>query len=136
MAPLDFADTLRTHGMRATEGRISLLKTLARQKKPISIEDLQHKLSERLDTATLYRALEALADARLVERVDLQHGHAHYELIPGRPHHHHAVCRSCGTIEDIELSHAPEQEAARRTKQFSIIDTHRLEFFGLCSNCT
>lgn len=138
MATTDYATVLREHGLRATEGRIRLLAALAREDKPVSIEQLKKKLGARLDTATLYRALEALREARLVERMDLQHGHAHYELRVGRPHHHHAVCRSCGAIEDLEIPHAskPEKEAQLRSRQFSIIDAYSLEFFGLCIRCT
>src|SRR3990167_2633608 len=101
----DFPALLRKSGLRATSGRIQLLKTLAAEKKPITIDELKEKLGVDLDTVTLYRALEALKSARIVERMDLQHGHAHYELRAGRPHHHHAVCRLCGTVEDIEVPH-------------------------------
>lgn len=137
MTPIDFPDLLRQSGLRATLGRTKLLEALAAEAKPITIEKLKKKLADRLDTVTLYRALEALREARIVERMDLQHGHAHYELIVGRPHHHHAVCRSCGTIEDIEIPHAakPEKEAERRAKKFSVIDSYTLEFFGLCTSC-
>src|SRR3989344_7644364 len=95
-ASLDFPALLRKSGLRATGGRIQLLKTLAQEKKPITIDELKEKLGSHLDMVTLYRALEALKSANIVERMDLQHGHAHYELSAGRAHHHHAVCRSCG----------------------------------------
>lgn len=134
----DFPSLLRKSGLRATEGRIQLLKTLADEKAPITIDELNLKLGNQLNTVTLYRALEALKDARIVERMDLQHGHAHYELLAGRPHHHHVVCRSCGSIEDIEVPHiAKLEEAARRSaKKFSSIDSYSLEFFGVCSECS
>lgn len=137
MASINFNDLLHKSGLRATEGRIQLLEVLAAEKKPVTIEEIRGKLSDRLDMATLYRALEALKKARIVERMDLQHGHAHYELLVDRPHHHHAVCRSCGTIEDIEIPHAakPEKEAERRAKKFIVIDSYSLEFFGLCTSC-
>lgn len=134
---MDFKNLLHRNGLRATEGRIHILETLAKEKNPITVEKLKKKLSNNLDAVTLYRALEALRETRIVERVDLQHGHAHYELIVGRPHHHHAVCRSCGTIEDIEIPHIanPEKEAERKAKMFARIDSYSLEFFGLCVNC-
>ena len=134
----DFPALLRKSGLRATGGRIQLLKALAREKKPITIDELKEKLGDNLDTVTLYRALEALKSARIVERMDLQHGHAHYELLAGRSHHHHVVCRSCGSVEDIEVPHAAqlEKEAERHAKKFAVIDVYSLEFFGLCNNCT
>src|SRR3990167_769049 len=124
--PLDFPTLLRKSGLRATGGRIQLLKALAREMKPITIDELKEKLGDDLDTVSLYRALDALKSANIVERMDLQHGHAHYELLSGRSHHHHVVCRSCGAVEDIEVPHAAqlEKEAERRAKKFAVIDAY------------
>lgn len=137
MSAIDFAALLREKGLRATTGRLALLRTLAEQDAPASIERIAELLPARLDTVTLYRALEALRTAGLVERTDLGHGHAHYELLAGRPHHHHAICRSCGTVEDVEIPHAarPEKEAEARTKRFAAIDSYALEFYGTCVAC-
>lgn len=138
MSSPNFHTLLRDKGLRATAGRLELLRVLSREKHPVTIDCLAKKLADHLDTVTLYRALEAFKDARIVERADLQHGHAHYELLIDRPHHHHVVCRSCGKIEDIEIPHAaqPEKEAERRAKTFSVIDSYTLEFFGQCVRCT
>lgn len=134
---MDFPALLRENGLRATSGRVAILSALEREQKPITIEELKGRLSEELDTVTLYRALDALCAVKLVERSDLRHGHAHYELLAGRAHHHHAICRECGTIEDIEVSHAtePEKEAVRNAASFASIDAYTLEFFGRCKSC-
>lgn len=133
----DFATLLRENGLRATPGRLALLTVLAKETRPRSVEDLLQALQGDMDKVTLYRALEALRDAGIVARVNLEHDHAHYELLVGRPHHHHAICRGCGHVEDIEVPHAPalEREAHKRTRGFSHIDRHSLEFFGLCRSC-
>jgi len=134
---MDFPALLRENSLRATPGRIQVLKILAKEKHPVTVDHIKEKLSSSLDTVTLYRTLEALKAAGLVDRTDLQHGHAHYELIAGRPHHHHAVCRSCGLIEDIEVPHAakPEKDAEHAAKKFTTIDSYALEFFGTCTSC-
>lgn len=135
---LDIAPLLRAAGLRATPGRVRILEVLASLKEPVRITMLQKLLKkDTLDEVTLYRALDALVRARLVTRSDLQHGHAHYELAVGRTHHHHVVCTTCGTVEDIEVTHdpEPEREALRRTKGFSSIDAYALEFFGVCVKC-
>lgn len=134
---MDFASLLRENNLRATPGRLHVLATLSKEKHPVTVEQLKDKLSQELDTVTLYRTLEALKAARIVERTDLQHGHAHYELTHGREHHHHVVCRSCGLIEDIEVPHAakPEEDAVRAAKKFTKIDSYALEFFGTCTSC-
>lgn len=134
---MDIPALLRENGLRATPGRIQLLQVLSKERLPLPVERLKEKLEEKLDTVTVYRTLEALRSAGLVERTDLQHGHAHYELMHGRPHHHHAVCRTCGLIEDIEVPHAkdPAKDAERSARKFSSIDSYALEFFGTCTRC-
>lgn len=134
---LDPIALLRDHGLKATAGRTRLLEILRAERKPASIERLQRKLKGAMNEVTLYRALEALEAARIVSRSDLGHGHAHYELVIGRPHHHHAVCRGCGYVEDIEVTHSPKPvaEARRKTKGFRAIDSYTFDFFGLCTAC-
>lgn len=134
---MDFPTLLREKDLRATPGRLQVLEILSSEKHPVTVDRIKEKLSSSLDTVTLYRTLETLRAARIVERTDLQHAHAHYELLVGRPHHHHAVCRSCGLIEDIEVPHPakPEKQAKQATKKFSTIDSYALEFFGTCISC-
>lgn len=134
---MDFPTLLREHNLRATPGRIQILEMLSKEKHPVSVDRIRDSLSVRLDTVTVYRTLEAFEAVHLVMRTDLRHGHAHYEMVSDRAHHHHAVCRSCGLIEDIEIPHPakPEKEAERAAKKFAAIDSYALEFFGTCTSC-
>ena len=134
---MNFPTLLREHNLRATPGRIQILEMLSKEKHPVSVDRIRDSLSVQLDTVTVYRTLEAFEAAHLVMRTDLKHGHAHYEMVSDRAHHHHAVCRSCGLIEDIEIPHPakPEKEAERAAKKFAAIDSYALEFFGTCTSC-
>jgi Fe2+ or Zn2+ uptake regulation protein len=125
---------LREAGMRATPGRIALIKVLAQEPKPASVQLIERKLKGALNQVTLYRALEALTAAGIVSRVNLEHDHAHFELTAGRPHHHHAICRNCGHIADIELTH--EHFPEKRIPGFARIERYSLELFGICTKCT
>ena len=88
-------NTLRDAGFRSTEGRLVLLSTLKRARKPLSVEKLAAAVGSHLDEANVYRALEAFSAAGIARHVDLQHGHAHYELVDEKHDHHHIVCTSC-----------------------------------------
>lgn len=133
----EYSSLLRTAGLRATPGRILLIDVLTKEPQPLTVYEIEKKLSGELNQVTIYRALEALHKVQIVKRVNLEHDHAHFELAAGREHHHHAVCRNCGHIENIEIPHAahPEQEALKRAKSFSSLDSYSLEFFGLCKKC-
>lgn len=133
-----YAALLRKAGLRATPGRILLLNVLEKEPKPLTVYQVEEKLKGAMNQVTVYRSLDALYRAQIVRRVNLEHDHAHFELAAGREHHHHAVCRDCGYIENVEIPHTPnpEKEAYKRTKGFSFLDTYSLEFFGLCKKCT
>lgn len=132
-----YPELLRKAGLRATPGRLRLLGVLEKESKPLTVYQIEKKLGGTMNQVTVYRSLDALYKAQIVKRVNLEHDHAHFELAAGREHHHHAVCRNCGHIENIEIPHAakPELEALKRTKDFSVLDSYSLEFFGFCKRC-
>jgi Fur family ferric uptake transcriptional regulator len=85
---------LHAAGSRATPGRLALLEVLERQRTPLTVAQLAHKLPS-LNQVTLYRALDALAAAGLIRKGVGVDRTAHYEYA-ARPHHHHLVCTDCG----------------------------------------
>ena len=129
---------LRTHGYRVTLGKLSLLETLAKSKRPLATQDIVHEMQGSLNQGTIYRALESLVNAGIVRRVDMQHAHAHYELAANRAHHHHLICKKCGRVEDIEQCDvtAIEKKVVKKSAAFASITEHSLEFFGLCKKCS
>lgn len=130
---IDPALLLRNARLRATPGRIRLIELLRKEPKPIAVPQIERRLKGALNQVTLYRALDALREAGIVVRVDLGHDHAHYELVAGRHHHHHAICRKCGHVADIELKH--EDFPAAKVPGFVRIEHYSLELFGVCNRC-
>lgn len=128
---------LEKASLKNTASRRDILRTLSSETLPRTVEELHKKLKGSVNEVTLYRALETFIHAGLVQKVELGHSHAHYELIADRKHHHHAICTSCGLIEDVEVSHSSslKQEALRKAKNFSQVRHYSLEFFGLCKKC-
>lgn len=84
--------------------------------------------------ATVYRTLQALADAGEVDVLRTPDGQAAYRSCSSG-HHHHLVCRRCGRTVEVA---APEIEAwARRVAAehgFSEIG-HEVELSGVCADC-
>jgi len=133
---VDFADILRRHGSKATPGRLMLLRVLWKEQKPIAVAELKKKVGRALNEVTLYRALESLALAGVVERVDFRHGHTHYELKVLRNHHHHIVCTGCGTTEDAACdAESFAKQVAKTSSTFKTVSAHAVEFFGTCNAC-
>ena len=130
---VDTKALLRQAGFKATPGRVALLELLVQESVPQTVAQLQQKLARPLNEVTLYRALEALQKAGVVSRIDLGHGHAHFELVAGKAHHHHAVCVECGKVEDIMGCAALAVPPV--SKKFKTIYSHNVEFFGSCISC-
>jgi Fur family ferric uptake transcriptional regulator len=126
---------LRAAGLRATRASLSLLQLLARRKRPQSVAALRKALRPIPAVTTVYRVLERLVEAKLVARIDLQHGHAHYEL-RDMEDHHHLVCTSCDWVEDFTGCETQSViEAVRVAHGFARVSQHTFELFGICLRC-
>jgi Fur family ferric uptake transcriptional regulator len=70
----DWEELLHSKGLRATRAAVSVLKSIHSMEKPISHDDLQQDLSQQspsalVDSVTLYRILDRLSQAKLIEKV-------------------------------------------------------------------
>jgi Fur family ferric uptake transcriptional regulator len=127
---------LREKGFRATEGRVALIEALSKRPSPEPIEKIAVSVSRTLDAANVYRALLAFTKAGIVRTIDFRDGKTYYELASDRHHHHHVVCTDCGKIEDVHgCIPALEKKVLAQSRSFSMIDSHSLEFFGMCKAC-
>lgn len=134
----EIIDVLRAGGFRATTSRINLLMLLEKIGSPLSIQKIARLWEgDAPDITTLYRSLTDLSTARIVRRIDLNTGIAHFEYTPNRPHHHHIVCKNCGRVEELKQCpvHEAEKQILQTTKYFSYVYAHSLEFFGTCTTC-
>lgn len=129
--------TIGRAGHRVTEPRRAVAALVAGRVGPFTAADLVADARERrlgLGRATVFRALDLLAELRIVERLDLPSGaHAYVACEP--IHHHHVVCTRCGRtaeVEDRGMS-AIAYEAERRSGYR--VDEHRLQLFGVCPAC-
>lgn len=114
--------------------RLAVLSALFRNRTPRSAEQITASGKGAFDLTTAYRTLDALVEAGAARKIRLTDDRALYEL--ALDHHHHAICTSCGTIKDVSAClpaglHAKVRAAAG----FGRVDTHALEFFGLCRPC-
>jgi len=84
--------------------------------------------------ATVFRALELFEQLGLVERLDLPNGeHAYVVCRPA--HHHHVICTACGRSAEVGDLGLASIAADVESQTGFTLDSHRLEFYGLCSEC-
>jgi len=127
---------LQTAGLRITQPRIALLAVLSCAKHPLRAQEIAKKLpTGSADTATVYRSMNALVDAGIVRRIDLDTQAKFFELDRGDDHHH-LVCVVCHKIEDVHTCEVDSiTKHVLKSSAFSSINHHHLEFFGTCNTC-
>ena len=123
--------------MRATRQRAavsSLLDRLADFRSAQEIHEELRRVGEGIGLTTVYRTLQALADAGEVDVLRRLDGESVYRRCSAG-HHHHLVCRTCGRTVEIE-GPAVERWATRMAAEhgFSQVQ-HTLEIFGTCGEC-
>jgi len=129
-------NTLKNIRLKATPGRLELLDAFNHALRPLSAKEVGEKLKGRkVDLATIYRNLEALARKGVLKKIDFQDGQARFELA-AQKHHHHIICRSCAKVEKV-FDCGLEKISKRIIKSgsFAEVHGHSLEFFGLCKAC-
>lgn len=130
---------LEDAGYRKGGARRAVVDHLGSQSCAVSAFEVEAALRESgraVGRASVYRVLEQLATLRLVSRLSVGDGTTRYEVShPSGEHHHHLVCRSCGTA--VEVSGADVERWAEATAgKYGFVDvTHTVEIFGTCHDC-
>lgn len=119
------------------KSEVKLISILERVGGFASAQELHQMLrrdGDGIGLTTVYRALQSLLDDKIVDVVRRDDGEGLYRLC-GESHHHHLVCRNCGTTVEIEGS-SVERWAEAMAKEFNFREVgHTVELFGLCAQC-
>jgi len=90
---------------------------------------------DSIGLATVYRTLQALAEAGQVDVLRTAEGESLYRRCERREHHHHLVCRSCGATVEID-GPSVESWASQVGAAHGFTDIeHTIELFGTCQAC-
>jgi Fur family transcriptional regulator, ferric uptake regulator len=124
-------------GNRPTRQRRAVVAALADVDVFRSAQDIHALLRARgqdVGLTTVYRTLQALAEADEIDVLRTPDGESVYRQC-STGHHHHLVCRGCGLTVEIEgpgvESWAAKTAAVHGFGQLE----HTLEIFGMCSHC-
>jgi Fe2+ or Zn2+ uptake regulation protein len=128
-------DALRERGMRVTSQRVVLHRALRELDRHVTADELLDAVSDRLPNIslpTIYATLDLLEELGMVRRVQ-RAGTTLFD--PRTESHHHLICTSCGSIEDLdaELDTAGlERVAARHGFEHERIEA---VIHGRCAAC-
>ncbi|MGK9272265.1 transcriptional repressor [Williamsia muralis] len=126
-------------GVRSTRQRSAIAELLSGSEEFRSAQDLHDQLKasgQSIGLTTVYRNLQALADAGQVDVLRTDSGESVYRHCSSGDHHHHLVCRECGTTVEVQAD-VVEQWATEVAAQHGFVDiSHTVEVFGRCGSCS
>jgi Fur family ferric uptake transcriptional regulator len=124
-------------GLKRGGARERVIELLANEDCALTAVEIERALSSAgraTARASIYRALELLAEHRLLERVEVGDGQARFERT-GEHHHHHLVCERCGRLvafDDPGLERAIDGLSDRLGVRVS---SHDVLLRGACERC-
>ncbi len=126
-------------GVRATRQRAAitqLLDSLGEFRSAQELHDELRRRGENIGLTTVYRTLQAMSAANVVDTLRTDTGESVYRRCSGSHHHHHLVCRSCGATVEV-AGREVETWAAEVAAAHGFSDvSHTIEIFGTCPACS
>ena len=122
---------------RTSAQRLAIARAAGAASGAFSVDDLVSRAREAdsaIGTATVYRAVAAMAREGFVQQVGARGGRALYVRCAEAGHHHHLVCTGCGAVAEAPcpVDSAVAEAADRGGFQ---ITSHEVTLYGLCGAC-
>lgn len=136
MSP-DVEHALRGAALRVTRPRLAVLSTV--QDHPHSSSDtVLRRVRQELPGVShqaVYDVLRALTTVGLLRRIEPSGSPALYETRVG-DNHHHAICRTCGEIADVDCAIGAAPCLTPAQDHGYAIDESEVTYWGLCAICS
>lgn len=126
----------RQQKFRQSKQRERILELLRQTDMHPSADWLYEQLKKefpKLSLGTIYRNMNILIEQGMVQKIHFGSTFDRFEANPNP--HYHLICEKCGKIEDFIMPIYEEinQKAGAQTEFH--INHHRIEFYGICSDC-
>ena len=120
---------------RARKAIVDLVFSLS---SPVSAASVLGDLAKRdiiVNKTTVYRELSFLVKNNILKEIFIKSSLVLYESAL-LPHHHHLVCVSCGSIDEVDcVVDEKKLQAKVKSKKFNL-ENHRFELYGTCVTCS
>jgi len=127
---------LRARGQRVTHPRLLVHRHVRRTEQHVTAEQIHQALAEdlpSLSAATVYSTLDVLEELGFVRRMSTPGGTTVYDSRVDD--HHHAICRTCGRIEDIDARVRTAAAVAAAEAHGFVVDHGEVQLSGQCAAC-
>jgi Fe2+ or Zn2+ uptake regulation protein len=123
--------------IRMTKQRRVILETLRKHNihpTADTLYEMVRKQMPRISLGTVYRNLEILTALGEIQTLELSGSQKRYDGIPQK--HYHIRCLHCGRVDDAPIAPLARLEDNLYESTVYTIMGHRLEFIGLCPECS
>ena len=123
--------------MRMTRQRRLILEELRRRDDHPTVDHLYARVRKqmlRISLGTVYRNLDTLSALGAVQTLELSGRQKRFDGNPNR--HYHIRCLNCGRMDDAPIAPLNRLEDELYEATVYTIMGHRLEFMGLCPQCS
>jgi Fur family transcriptional regulator, ferric uptake regulator len=131
-------DRLRASGLHLTGPRRAVLEVLRSRDGHLSAEDVVTAVASShpgVHRASVYRAMEALTDAGIVQHVHLGHGATAYHLADDLGEHLHLQCSGCGAVIDAPVGLLGTVRRRLLREHGFALDAAHVALSGTCEAC-
>ncbi|GGD02486.1 peroxide operon regulator [Thalassobacillus devorans] len=128
--------TLKDSGVRITPQRHAVLEYLLNSMTHPTADEIYKALEGKfpnMSVATVYNNLRVFKDIGLVR--ELTYGDASSRFDCNTTEHYHVICESCGKIVDFHYPSLDEVESLAEQVTGFDVNNHRMEVYGICSDC-
>ncbi len=130
------ADMLKTKKLKVTPQRLAIFHMLYNTSSHPSAETIYKSLQETHPTmslATVYKTLDALQKARLIQQLNVGEESFRYDATVSS--HPHVICLDCNRVFDLESDILNDlRSKVSKYTDFELI-TEKVYFYGTCPEC-
>ena len=133
---VDPAALLRQQGFKVTAQRLAVLRAVA-GRPHLTADDVAELVRADIGAIShraVYDAVGVLADIGLLRRIQPSGSAARYEARVG-DNHHHLICRSCGSMVDVDCAVGVMPCLTAADDAGYEIDEAEVIYWGRCPSC-
>ena len=128
-----YVNLLKENNLKITHQRLEILRYLDEHRDHPTVEQIYSELKARnpsLSKTTVYNTLQALYKHKIIHALTISPTEQRFDIKKG--HHHHFLCRECGSILDLDVA-CPYLEKVFKGEH-KVEEVHGY-FKGICKNC-
>ncbi len=131
----EFADELREAGLQVTAQRLAVYRAVEESPHGMADEIADNVRNEigTISKQAVYDALNVMSEHGLIRRIQPAGSAARYEHRVDN--HHHLVCRSCGSLVDIDCATGKAPCLHAKKNHGYVIDEAEVIYWGICPSC-